>query len=137
MIRTVERYAFLSGVLGLVANALLIALYVSFLPGLSSYSWTGPANDVIGGIVGSLAMIPVILGLLQTVSATPALVLAGRIAAAMLAAGALSSLLLVLEVISFEVSVIVALPLIIALFACSWCSAAPPACPARCPAGPG
>ena len=117
MIRTVERYAFLSGVLGLVANALLIALYVSFLPGLSSYSWTGPANDVIGGIVGSLAMIPVVLGLLHTVSATPALVLAGRIAAAMLAAGALSSLLLVLEVISFEVSVIVALPLIVALFA--------------------
>lgn len=117
MIRTVERYAFLSGVLGLLANALLIALYVSFLPGLSSYSWTGPANDVVGGIVANLAMIPVVLGLLQMVSATPALVVTSRIAVAMLAAGALSSLLLVLEVISFEMSVIVAITLIVALFA--------------------
>ncbi|MEV6495078.1 hypothetical protein AB0M20_41625, partial [Actinoplanes sp. NPDC051633] len=117
MIRTVERYAFLAGVLGLLANVLLIALYVSFLPGLSSYSWTGPANDVVGGIVGSLAMIPVLLGLLRVVAATPALVLATRVAVAMLAVGALSSLLLVLQVVSFEVSVFVAIPMIVALFA--------------------
>jgi hypothetical protein len=117
MIHTVERYAFLSGVLGLLGNALLIALYVSFLPGLSSYSWTGPANDVVAGIAGSLAMIPVFLGLPRIVSGTPALVLTGRVAAAMLAAGALSSLLLVLQVITFQVTLFVAIPIIVALFA--------------------
>lgn len=117
MTRTVERYAFLSGVLGLLANALLIALYVSFLPGLSSYSWTGPANDVVGGIAGNLAMIPVVLGLLRLAPAPPALVLASRIAVALLAAGALSSLLLVLGAIPFEASLVVAIPLIAALFA--------------------
>jgi hypothetical protein len=117
MTRTVERYAFLSGVLGLLANALLIALYVSFLPGLSSYSWTGPANDVVGGIAGSLAMIPVVLGLPRPAPAPPALVLASRVAVALLAAGALSSLLLVLGAIPFEASLVVAIPLIAALFA--------------------
>jgi hypothetical protein len=60
-IRTVERYGLLSGVTGLVANGLLVGLYVSIGTGDQDFRWTGPANDVIGGIVSSAAGIPFVL----------------------------------------------------------------------------
>lgn len=62
-VRVVERWSLLAGVAGTVGNVLLIALYVVALPGLESYEWTGPANDVIGGIVSTGALIPVALAL--------------------------------------------------------------------------
>ena len=62
-VRAVERWGLLAGVTGQVGNVLLIALYVLALPGLETFEWTGPANDVIGGIVFTGALIPVAFAL--------------------------------------------------------------------------
>lgn len=62
-VRAVERWGLLAGVTGIVGNILLIALYALALPGLESFEWTGPANDVIGGIVSTGALIPVAFAL--------------------------------------------------------------------------
>ena len=60
-VRTVDRWALFAGVTGLLANVLLVVLFMT--PADGPYAWTGPANDVVGD-VSSLAMIPVAVGLL-------------------------------------------------------------------------
>ena len=60
-IGVVERWGLLAGVTGIAANLLLIALYALGLPDIGDYDWTGPANDVMGGIVSTSATIPVAL----------------------------------------------------------------------------
>jgi hypothetical protein len=60
-VRTVDRWALVAGVTGLLANVLLVVLLTS--PTDGPYAWTGPANDVVGD-VSNLATIPVAVGLL-------------------------------------------------------------------------
>lgn len=110
LVRSVERWGLLAGVTGVVANLLLIALYALALPGASGFAWTGPANDVMGGIVSTSATIPLALaiqGLLGPASAWPT-----RLAVAAMVVLALSSLLLVADVVPFETQVFVAVPAI-------------------------
>ena len=59
-VRTVDRWALVAGVTGLLANVLLVVLFTT--PADGPYSWTGPANDVVGD-VSTLATIPVAVGL--------------------------------------------------------------------------
>ena len=102
-VRAIERWGLLAGVTGVVANLLLIALYALAVPGMEEYDWTGPANDVIGGIVSTLALIPVALALRQLLNGGTLLNLAtGLVVLALLTIAALS-LLLVTRVIPFEV----------------------------------
>jgi hypothetical protein len=60
-VRTVDRWALVAGVTGLLANVLLAVLLMT--PADGPYAWTGPANDVVGD-VSSLALIPIAAGLL-------------------------------------------------------------------------
>ena len=60
-VRTVDRWALVAGVTGLLANVLLVALFTT--PADGPYAWTGPANDVVGD-ASNLATIPVAVGLL-------------------------------------------------------------------------
>jgi hypothetical protein len=60
-VRTVDRWALFAGVTGLLANMLLVVLFMT--PADGPYAWTGPANDVVGD-VSNLALIPVAVGLL-------------------------------------------------------------------------
>jgi hypothetical protein len=118
-IRAVERWGLLSGVTGLVANGLLVGLYVSIGTGDQDFRWTGPANDVIGGIVSSSAGIPFVLALTDAVGGGPGLRTAARVAAVGQATIVGSSVLLVTDVLPFEVQVFVAIPAIATLFAWS------------------
>ena len=59
-VRTVDRWALVAGVTGLLANVLLVVLFTT--PADGPYAWTGPANDVVGD-VSTLATIPVAVGL--------------------------------------------------------------------------
>jgi len=52
-IRVIERWGLVAGVTGVAANVLLIALYALALPDVGDFDWTGPANDVMGGIVST------------------------------------------------------------------------------------
>lgn len=60
-VRTVDRWALVAGVTGLLANVLLVVLFMT--PADGPYAWTGPANDIVGD-VSTLALIPVAAGLL-------------------------------------------------------------------------
>jgi hypothetical protein len=53
------RWALIAGITGVAANLLLLAMFT--IP--SSAGWTGPANDVIGGVISTAATIPVALAL--------------------------------------------------------------------------
>ena len=53
---TLHRWALLAGITGAVANLLLIALFT-----VPSAAWTGPANDIVGGVVANVLTIPVVL----------------------------------------------------------------------------
>ncbi|MFH5823712.1 hypothetical protein [Georgenia sp. AZ-5] len=113
----VERWGLLAGVTGVTGNLLLIALYAVALPGNHSFDWTGPANDVIGGIVSTGAMIPVALALRDLLPDGTGLRVATYAGVTAMGAIVVSSVLLVTDVIPFEVQVFVAVPAIIAMFA--------------------
>jgi hypothetical protein len=59
--RTVDRWGLVAGVTGVLGNVLLAVLFTT--PADGPYAWTGPANDTIG-VVSTLAIIPVVAGLL-------------------------------------------------------------------------
>jgi hypothetical protein len=102
-VRVVERWGLLAGVTGTVANVLLIALYALAVPGLESYEWTGPANDVIGGIVSTGALIPVAFALRDVVgdgTLMRRMTIAGVLAMTMIV---VVSLLLVVKAIPFAI----------------------------------
>lgn len=114
-VRTVERWGLVAGVTGVAANGLLAAMFALAPEGVGDFAWTGPANDVIGGIVSTSAMIPVALALEDVVD--------GRLVRlttppAVLAMGAIvgSSALLVSGVLPFEVQVWMAGPAVVLLF---------------------
>lgn len=115
-VRTVERWGLLAGVTGMVANVLLIALYAVALPGNSAYDWTGPANDVIGGIISTGAMIPMAYALRRLAGGGRALSGATHVAVAGMALIMVLSLLLVLRLIPFSVQGAGATPAVVAMF---------------------
>lgn len=115
-VRVVERWGIVAGVTGVTGNVLLIALFAVGLPATSEYAWTGPANDVIGGIVAAGATVPVVFALGELVDGGGLLRRATVLAAAALTATAVSSALLVGQVISFEQQVVVAIPAIVVLY---------------------
>jgi hypothetical protein len=59
--RTVDRWGLVAGVTGFLGNVLLAVLFTT--PADGPNAWTGPANDTIG-VVSTLAIIPVVAGLL-------------------------------------------------------------------------
>ena len=103
-VRVIERWGLVAGVTGVVANVLLIALYVLALGlELESYEWTGPANDVIGGMVSMTAMMPVAFALRDVVGAEPFLRRMTHLAVGSMALIVALSTLLVTDVIPFSV----------------------------------
>jgi len=112
-IGVVERWGLLAGVTGIAANLLLIALYALGLPDIGDYDWTGPANDVMGGIVSTSATIPVALALGELVGGGLLVRWATRLAVAAMAALVVSTVLLVTDAVSFEIQVFVAAPAVI------------------------
>ncbi|MGH3712731.1 MAG: hypothetical protein ACRDT4_04620 [Micromonosporaceae bacterium] len=117
VVRAVERWGLLAGVTGVVANVLLIALYAVAIPGNHAYGWTGPANDVIGGIVSTGAMIPMAYALRRLAGGGRAVWVATHVAVAGMALLMVLSLLLVLRLIPFSVQGAGAVPAIVAMFA--------------------
>lgn len=115
-IRVVERWGLVAGVTGVAGNVLLIALWTLALPGVGDYDWTGPANDVMGGIVSTGATIPVALALGALVGSRPLVRVTTLLAASAMAAVVVSSTLLVTDAIPFEVQVLVAVPAIMVMF---------------------
>ena len=69
-VRTVDRWGLVAGVTGVLGNVLLAVLLTT--PADGPYAWTGPANDVIG-VVSTLAIIPVVAGLLTVCGNRPGL----------------------------------------------------------------
>jgi hypothetical protein len=104
-----HRWALLAGITGTLANLLLIALFT-----VPSADWTGPANDIVGGIVSNALTIPVVLAWRRDLPAFAWAAVAGLVAIAVL------SVLLVADVISFETQFVgIALP-VTALFLWLW-----------------
>jgi hypothetical protein len=100
----IERWGLVAGVTGMVANLLLIALYVLVLGlGLAAYEWTGPANDVIGGIVSTGATIPLAFALRDVVGRESLVGVMTRMVVFALGTIVVLSTLLVVDVIPFEV----------------------------------
>jgi hypothetical protein len=65
-VRAVDRWGFLAGVTGLLANVLVAVLFTT--PAGGPYAWAGSANDIVS-VVATLAMIPaalllIVLGLM-------------------------------------------------------------------------
>jgi hypothetical protein len=112
-IGVVERWGLVAGVTGVAANVLLIALYVLALPGVGDFHWTGPANDVMGGIVSTSATIPVALALGKIVGGGPLVRATTLLAVSAMAAIVVSSALLVADVFPFERQVFVAIPALV------------------------
>lgn len=104
--RRVERWALVAGVTGCTANGLLLALYTVGLPGDGSYEWTGPANDVVGG-VAALSMIPMTAGVRDLLGSPDRLHLLTRAVAVGATASAAGSALLLTGVIGFPVQAVV------------------------------
>ncbi len=115
-VAVVERWGFLAGVTGTVANVLLAGLYVSLGTGDTDFRWTGPANDVMGGLVSSTAGIVFVRAVADVVDAGPGLRLATRAAVVGQAAVVGSTALLVADVMPFEAQVWVAVPGIVPVF---------------------
>jgi len=104
-----HRWALLAGITGTLANLLLIALFT-----VPSADWTGPANDLVGGVVSNALTIPVVLAWRRDLPALSWAAAGGLISIAVL------SVLLVADVISFEAQFVgIALP-VMALFAWVW-----------------
>jgi hypothetical protein len=129
-VRAVERWGLLAGVTGIVANALLVAMYAldifkTELFGAEAagwdFAWTGPANDVIGGVVSTGAMVPFAVAL-AGIAGAQSLVRVTRVAVAGMVGIAGSSVLLVAGVVSFERQVYVAMVGIVLMLA--WAAAA-------------
>jgi hypothetical protein len=106
---TRHRWALLAGVTGTLANLLLIALFT-----VPSADWTGPANDLVGGVFSNALTIPLVLAWRRDLPALSWAAVAGLTAIAVL------SVLLVADVISFETQFAgIALP-VTALFGWVW-----------------
>jgi hypothetical protein len=115
-VRVIERWGLLAGVTGVAANVLLVALYLSFaFPMMWASGWTGPANDVVGGIVSTGATIPVALEL-GKLAGGRSLVRAATVLAVAMAAIAVTSALLVVDLIAYERQVFVAIPAVAIMF---------------------
>jgi hypothetical protein len=95
-VRTVDRWALVAGVTGLLANVLLVVLFTA--PADGPYAWTGPANDTIGD-VSTLALIPVAVGLFAVCGRRRGL-------------GAITSLAVVAMVVMTTVSMLMVLGLV-------------------------
>ena len=87
---------------GFYSNVLLLVLFTT--PADGPYSWTGPANDTIG-IVSTLAMIPVAVGLLTVCGDRPGLGAITSLAIVAMGGMAAVSMLFVLGVVPFAASV--------------------------------
>lgn len=114
-VRTIERWGLLAGVTGVVANLLLAALWALAIPGLEKFEWTGPANDVVGGIVSTGALVPVAVALAALLDRRLVRVVTSLAVVAM-GAMVVSSALLVADVLSFDVQVYVAIPVVVFMF---------------------
>jgi hypothetical protein len=119
-ISVIERWGFVAGVTGVAANVLLIAFYVFELGGVGDYrwgeyDWTGPANDVLGGIVSTGATIPVALALAGLVGGRPLVRGATLLAVAAMAAMVVTTTLMLADVMAFERQVVVAAAAIVLL----------------------
>jgi hypothetical protein len=101
-VRTVDRWGLLAGVTGFYSNVLLLVLFTTPVDG--PWSWTGPANDTVG-IVSLLAMIPVAAGLLTVCGGRRGLGAITSLVIVAMAGMAAASMLLVLGVVPFAVSV--------------------------------
>jgi hypothetical protein len=105
----ITRWALIAGVTGVTANLLLLAMFT--VP--SSAGWTGPANDVIGGMISTAATIPVALALGRGLVIT-------RFAVAGMVVIVLLSVLLVAGVIPFTVQAAGIILPVEAMFAWVW-----------------
>jgi hypothetical protein len=104
-----HRWALLAGITGTLANLLLIALFT-----VPSADWTGPANDLLGGVVSNALTVPVVLAWRRDLPALSWAAVAGLTTIAVL------SVLLVADMISFEAQFAgIALP-VMALFGWVW-----------------
>ena len=99
--RTVDRWSLLAGVTGFYGNVLLLVLFTT--PADGPWSWTGPASDTVG-IVSTLAMIPVAVGLLTVCGDRPGLGAITSLAIVAMVGTAAVSMLFVLGVVSFAAS---------------------------------
>jgi hypothetical protein len=98
--------AWTSGLIGIVANVLLVLFFALARPYdvLSTWSWLGPANDTL--IVAQLALlVPVVLALADRLPATRALRASTVVAVLALLAAVVLQTLLVAEVLAFETQV--------------------------------
>ena len=87
---------------GFCSNVLLLVLFTT--PADGPYSWTGPANHTIG-VVSTLAMIPVAVGLLTVCGDRPGLGAITSLAIVAMVGMAGVSMLFVLGVVPFAASV--------------------------------
>jgi hypothetical protein len=97
-VRTVDRWGLVAGVTGLLANVLLVVLFMT--PADGPYAWTGPANDIVGD-VSTLAMIPVAAGLLAVCGNRRGLGVITWLAVVAMVVMATVSVLMVLGLVSF------------------------------------
>jgi len=101
-VRTVDRWGLVAGVTGVLGNVLLAVLLTT--PADGPYAWTGPANDVIG-VVSTLAIIPVVAGLLTVCGNRPGLGAISALAIVALVAMAAVELAYVLGLVPFAAEV--------------------------------
>jgi hypothetical protein len=110
--------AWTSGLVGIVANLLLVLFFALARPYdvHSTWSWLGPANDTL--IVAQLAtLVPVVVALADRVPATRALRWSTAGAVLALLAGVVLQVLLVAEVLAFETQVGLVVLTFLALYA--------------------
>jgi hypothetical protein len=100
--RTVDRWGLVAGVTGVLGNVLLAVLFTT--PTDGPHAWTGPASDVIG-VVSTLAIVPVVAGLLTVCGNRPGLGAITALAITALAAMAVAELAYVLGVVPFTAEV--------------------------------
>jgi hypothetical protein len=99
-VRAVDRWGFVAGVTGLLANALLAVLFTT--PAGRPYAWAGSANDIVS-VVATLAMIPVAAALLAACGNSPGLGAITSLAIVAMIAIPAALLLLVLGLMPFAV----------------------------------
>ena len=101
-VRTVDRWGLVAGVTGFLGNVLLVVLFTT--PADGPYAWTGPANDTIG-VVSTLTLIPVAVGLLAVCGNGPGLGAVTSLAIVAMVVLAAVSLLFVLGLAPFAADV--------------------------------
>ena len=99
-VRAVDRWGFLAGVTGLLANVLLAVLFTT--PAGGPYAWAGSANDIVS-VVATLTMIPVAAALLTACGNSPGLGAITSLAILAMIAIPAALLLLVLGLMPFAV----------------------------------